>query len=444
MTGHLNGTGASGNVNLRNNQIRDFCIANSKILYDFADIESYDPDGLVNYMELNANDNCDYDSDGNGSLDRNWALDWQNSHALNVDWWMSGAAHSQHLNGNRKGSAAWWLWATLAGWNQCVPQAPSNFYSSLNDHDISLYWYDNSDNEDCFVLERRIDNGEFIVLSQSIPANTTSYMDVDLAVGHIYTYRIKAKNSCGVSACSNETSQNLIVTSFELTISSSSGGTVTLPGEGIFVYPAETVVNLVATPDLGYEFVIWTGEVSNFSSPATTVTMNADKSVYANFSQKKNLYVADIAMSLVAVPGGKSARAVVTIVDNQGNPVPRATVKGAWSGLVTGSVTGTTGADGKAAVTSKKTKKTGSIIFTVTGISAAGYSYDPADNIETTDSILTLPASGLKIGAADEKRSSPEYVFTDMFFDSGSGRIDMAFSSCDGLPLQTKDEPEGT
>lgn len=117
MTGHLNGTGSSGNVNVRNNQIRDYCLANDKVLYDFADIESYDPDGLVNYMEMLANDNCDYDSDGNGARDRNWALDWQASHTEGIDWWPSGAAHSQHLNGNLKGYAAWWLWARLAGWN---------------------------------------------------------------------------------------------------------------------------------------------------------------------------------------------------------------------------------------------------------------------------------------------------------------------------------------
>ncbi|MCK7468519.1 MAG: hypothetical protein MZU91_10760 [Desulfosudis oleivorans] len=32
-------------LTLRNRQIRDYCAANNKILYDFADIESYDPDG---------------------------------------------------------------------------------------------------------------------------------------------------------------------------------------------------------------------------------------------------------------------------------------------------------------------------------------------------------------------------------------------------------------
>lgn len=116
MTGHLDGTGETGNVNVRNQQIRDYCTSNNKILYDFADIESYDPDGLVHYMPLLANDNCDYDSDSDGSRDANWATDWQNSHTQGVDWFDCSAAHSQALNGNLKAYSAWWLWATLAGW----------------------------------------------------------------------------------------------------------------------------------------------------------------------------------------------------------------------------------------------------------------------------------------------------------------------------------------
>ena len=116
MTGHLDGSGTSGNLNQRNEQIRNYCTTNGKTLYDFNDIESYDPDGNY-YLDKDANDNCDYDSDGNGSLDKNWAIDWQNSHALNVDWYDCSPAHSQALNGNLKAYAAWWLWAKLAGWD---------------------------------------------------------------------------------------------------------------------------------------------------------------------------------------------------------------------------------------------------------------------------------------------------------------------------------------
>ncbi len=116
MTGHLNGTGLTGNLHLRNDQIRDFCMQNGKVLYDFEDIESYDPDG-VNYGDKNPTDACDYDSDNNGSKDRNWALDWQASHTEGVDWYDCAAAHSHPLNANQKAYAAWRLWARLAGWD---------------------------------------------------------------------------------------------------------------------------------------------------------------------------------------------------------------------------------------------------------------------------------------------------------------------------------------
>jgi len=113
MTGHLDGSGEEGNLNKRNEQIRNYCKTNKKILYDFADIESFDPNGLTNYMLMNANDNCDYDSDSNGSRDANWAINWQSSHTEDVDWYSCSSAHSQSLNANRKAYAAWNLWVSL-------------------------------------------------------------------------------------------------------------------------------------------------------------------------------------------------------------------------------------------------------------------------------------------------------------------------------------------
>ena len=47
MTGHLDGYGLTGNLHVRNEQIRAYCRANNKILYDFADIESYDPTASI-------------------------------------------------------------------------------------------------------------------------------------------------------------------------------------------------------------------------------------------------------------------------------------------------------------------------------------------------------------------------------------------------------------
>jgi uncharacterized repeat protein (TIGR01451 family) len=119
MTGHSDGSGEEGNLHLRNQQIRDYCIANNKVLYDFYDIELYDPDGAY-YGDKYVLDSCQYDGNGNGDPwddDTNWALDWQGTHTENVDWYSCSCAHSQSLNCNQKAYAVWALWASLAGWD---------------------------------------------------------------------------------------------------------------------------------------------------------------------------------------------------------------------------------------------------------------------------------------------------------------------------------------
>jgi hypothetical protein len=71
---------------------------------------------------------------------------------------------------------------------------------------------------------------------------------------------------------------------YELTVSSTIGGSVTSPGEGTFPYIGGTVVSLVASPDFGYEFMSWTGDsITNPDSTTVTVTMNDDHTVKANF-----------------------------------------------------------------------------------------------------------------------------------------------------------------
>ena len=113
MTGHVNYSSRANTV-ARNQQIRDYCRANKKILFDFADIESYNPDGL--YFPY-VNDNCDYwDRPSGGTRLGNWAIEWQNSHTLGVQWYSCSSAHSQSLNANLKAYAVWWLWARLGGW----------------------------------------------------------------------------------------------------------------------------------------------------------------------------------------------------------------------------------------------------------------------------------------------------------------------------------------
>jgi len=129
MTGHLDGTGESGNLNVRNNQIRAHCIANNCVLFDFADIESYDPDGDY-FLNLGANDNCDY-SGGN------WAQQWCAEHPGDPLCEYCSCAHSQSLNCNRKGRAFWHMLARLEGWS---PEGPQNATIVSDGVNITLCW----------------------------------------------------------------------------------------------------------------------------------------------------------------------------------------------------------------------------------------------------------------------------------------------------------------
>jgi hypothetical protein len=75
------------------------------------------------------------------------------------------------------------------------------------------------------------------------------------------------------------------VTQYDLTTDSTDGGSVTTPGEGTYTYDEGEDVSLVATPDSGYHFVKWTGDVGTIADDedATTITMNGDYSITANF-----------------------------------------------------------------------------------------------------------------------------------------------------------------
>ncbi|MEE8636743.1 MAG: X2-like carbohydrate binding domain-containing protein [Dehalococcoidia bacterium] len=73
---------------------------------------------------------------------------------------------------------------------------------------------------------------------------------------------------------------------YDLTISSTTGGAVTEPGEETFAYDAGTVVDLVAEPDEGYGFFRWTGDVDTIAdvgAASTGITMEGSYNITASF-----------------------------------------------------------------------------------------------------------------------------------------------------------------
>jgi len=98
-----------------------------------------------------------------------------------------------------------------------------------------------------------------------------------------------------------------------LTTSSTPGGWISNPGEGVFDYDEGTVVSLTAQASGGYAFLTWTGtavdagKVADATSAGTTVTMDADYTLVANFQPASTvsytLAVSSNSGGHVSIPG---------------------------------------------------------------------------------------------------------------------------------------------
>ncbi|GEM_PF-2469250 len=78
---------------------------------------------------------------------------------------------------------------------------------------------------------------------------------------------------------------------YTLTIEIEGEGQVT-PAPGEHSYQENTTVNLEADPDEGWEFLGWIGDVADSNQPATTITMDSDKTVTAQFEEEEEEYFA--------------------------------------------------------------------------------------------------------------------------------------------------------
>ncbi len=154
-------------------------------------------------------------------------------------------------------------------------------------------------------------------------------------------------------------------------------------GDGGGQTGGQTAQRVYSTPGTYNATLTITDNSGLTATKAVTITANPQATV-------TTMHVTNIAMSLrVFRNGNADALASVTVSDNNGNLVPGATVSGSWSGVVSGTASALTSSTGKADFRSSRLKAPAGSAFTfmVTGISLSGYTYNPAANVETTDSI---------------------------------------------------------
>ena len=193
MTGHLDHSADASNK-AANQMIRDYCATNNKILYDFADIESYNPDKT--FFQY-AGDDCSYYSP-TGTLLGNWATEWQNTHTENSDWYSCSSAHSQPLNANQKAYGAWWLWARLAGWDGSATGVndvtrnvnPVTAYPNPSDGIFTLRSVDNQD----YTVEIYNIIGNKVYTASDISSSASEVIDLSGQPKGLYLLKIKGSS----------------------------------------------------------------------------------------------------------------------------------------------------------------------------------------------------------------------------------------------------------
>lgn len=83
------------------------------------------------------------------------------------------------------------------------PNAPYGLKAVASGAKVDLKWYDDSNKEESYILERSVDNNTTFVELKKLDRNATTYTDNTVTAGKTYFYQVKAANPLGTSSASN-------------------------------------------------------------------------------------------------------------------------------------------------------------------------------------------------------------------------------------------------
>ncbi|UCC71572.1 MAG: right-handed parallel beta-helix repeat-containing protein [Gemmatimonadota bacterium] len=295
---------------------------------------------------------------------------------------------------------------TVAAPDTEPPSQPQNLSSpAQTGTTVDLVWDASTDNVG--VSFYRIYRDGVEVASES----STNHTAVGLTPATSYDFQVSAVDDAG-----NESTLSAVLTVTTLdTIEPTAPGTPTLDSK------TETTVSIswgASTDNVGVtEYRVFRDgvEVGTVAAPTTSFTDTglAPATTYAYHvtaldaagnespasgtlevttdpGPEPEIHVGGIAMELKKAGNWNIGRAVISIVDESGYPVSDATVVAQWSGLATDIDSGiTSGGDVQFDSDKVANSLSGQFIVTVTDVSASGFVYDPAANVQTAGCIDT-------------------------------------------------------
>ncbi|MDZ7345215.1 MAG: InlB B-repeat-containing protein, partial [candidate division KSB1 bacterium] len=242
--------------------------------------------------------------------------------------------------------------------------------------------------------------------------------------------------------------RDISVTNFTLTMQvNQTGWGTTTPPIGNNTYPAGTVVTITANPASGYRFVNWTGDVANPNSATTTVTLNSNKTVMANFERLQYT----LTMEVNEAGWGTTTPPIGTHNYNSGDIISILATPNSGYRFVswTGEVANPTSASTTVIMNANKTVRANfeRIQYTLTVEAGTGGSTSPSPGTYTfysgdIVSLTAIPNSGYSFVRWEGDVTNPNSISTTVIMNA-SKTVRATFAVSGNYPLTINISPAG-